>query len=319
MKPTTCVIIDDALSTYHFGESHPFGPRRYQAFKQTFEQRDLSSQVQCCTPTPTGESTLELFHTSEYIKLLKQKSRHPQGYLDSGDTPARKGIFEAACLVVGGVLKAIDQIMSGQCPHAFSPIAGLHHATRDSAAGFCAVNDCGIAIEYLRQHYGLKRIAYIDIDAHHGDGVFYAYESDPDICIVDFHQDGNTLYPGTGFIHETGTADATGSKLNVPLPPFTRDELALKLWAGAETFIEKAQPEFMILQCGADSLSGDPITQLELSEGFHRYVAERLSHIAAKTCQGRLLALGGGGYNLDNISLAWNAVIESLIKPTTPD
>lgn len=202
--------------------------------------------------------------------------------------------------------------MKGDCLAAFTPIAGLHHATRTSAAGFCVFNDCGIAIEYLRKEYNIQRIAYVDIDAHHGDGVFYSFEEDPDLCVIDFHQDGNTLYPGTGFINETGKGNAAGTKLNIPLPPNSTDKTAEALWKTAEDFIEKFKPEFILLQCGADSLAGDPITQLELTSNFHAYVTSRLAILATKHCRGRLLAMGGGGYNLDNIKAAWNDVIEKL-------
>ena len=266
-----------------------------------------------CKPQQASEQQLELFHTQAYINKVKKLSIKGEGFLDCGDTPARKGIFDSARFVVGSTLKAIDLIMQGDCHFAFSPIAGIHHATRNNAAGFCVFNDCGMAIEYLRKEYNIHRIAYIDIDAHHGDGVFYEFESDPDLCFVDFHQDGASLYPGTGFINETGKGDAIGTKLNIPLPANSTDKIALSLWKSAEDFIEKFKPDFILFQCGADSLANDPITQLKLSSKFHSYVSSRLSLLTNKYCEGRLLAMGGGGYNLENIKTAWNDVIEELI------
>ncbi|MCG8426895.1 MAG: acetoin utilization protein AcuC [Chromatiales bacterium] len=314
MTEKTCVMLGDELADYHFGQDHPFGPMRYWAFKEEFEQRGLANQVSLCSPQMATESQLQLFHTQEYIDKVKVLSVMGSGYLDYGDTPARKGIYQAACTVVGTVLKTVDLIMAGECQHGFIPIAGLHHATRQSAAGFCVFNDCGIAIEYLRHTYKLQRIAYIDIDAHHGDGVFYSFETDPDLCVVDFHQDGNTLYPGTGFMGETGRGSAAGTKLNIPLPPYSTDNGAKKFWQNAESFIADARPEFILLQCGADSLDGDPLTQLGLSSGFHAYVATRLCALATMYCNGRLIALGGGGYNLENIKAAWNDVINALCE-----
>lgn len=313
-----CVMLGDELSNYHFGEDHPFGPKRYWAFKEEFESQflnngQLNKKLLLQKPHLATEEQLALFHTQDYIDKVKTLSAKGEGYLDCGDTPARQGIYESARFVVGTTLKAIDLIMQGDCHFAFSPIAGIHHATRNSAAGFCVFNDCGIAIEYLRKKYKLQRIAYIDIDAHHGDGVFYEFEDDPDLCFVDFHQDGATLYPGTGFINETGKDKAIGTKLNIPLPPNSTDKMAKALWENAEAFIEKFKPEFILLQCGADSLDGDPITQLNLTSEFHAYVTSRLVLLANKHCEGRLLAMGGGGYNLDNIKSAWNDVIESLI------
>ena len=306
-------MLGDELSDYHFGKDHPFGPKRYWAFKDEFEKRGLNNKVTLSKPASATEKQLSLFHTQDYINKVKTLSQKGEGYLDCGDTPARKGIYESALFVAGTTLKAIDLIMSKDCHYAFSPIAGIHHATRNSAAGFCVFNDCGIAIEYLRKKYHIQRVAYIDIDAHHGDGVFYEFENDPDLCFVDFHQDGATLYPGTGFINETGKGIAAGTKLNIPLPANSTDKTALALWNSAEDFIDKFKPEFILLQCGADSLAGDPITQLKLTSGFHAHVASSLSDLANKHCAGRLLAMGGGGYNLDNIKAAWNDVIKELI------
>ena len=313
MQTKCSVVLDQQLSDYHFGETHPFGPARFEAFANEFKKRGLENKVNLLPAKNCTIDQLALFHTEEYINKVIEQSAKGEGYLDYGDTPARKGIYEAACVVVGSTLNAIDEIMQGNCQHAFSPIAGLHHARRDQAAGFCVFNDCGIAIEYLRSHYKLNRVAYIDIDAHHGDGVFYSFESDPDLCFVDLHQDGTTLYPGTGFINESGKGIAAGTKMNIPLPAGTTDELAKKFWTAAESFIMKSQPEFILLQCGADSLSGDPITQLELSSRFHAYVTERLVTIAKDYCDGRLMAMGGGGYNLENIAVGWNDVVEVLI------
>ena len=311
-------MLGDELANYHFGEEHPFGPKRYWAFKEEFENRFLpvthsNNKIVLHKPQQATEEQIALFHTLEYIKKVKTLSEKGVGYLDCGDTPARKGIFDSARYVVGTTLKAIDLIMKNECCYAFSPIAGIHHATRNSAAGFCVFNDCGIAIEYLRKEYNIQRIAYIDIDAHHGDGVFYEFENDPDLCFVDFHQDGASLYPGTGFINETGKGKAIGTKLNIPLPANSTNKMATALWKNAEAFIDKFEPEFILFQCGADSLEGDPITQLQLTSEFHAYVASRLSLMANKHCEGRLLAMGGGGYNLDNIKVAWNDIIEKLL------
>jgi acetoin utilization protein AcuC len=307
-------MLGDELANYHFGEQHPFGPKRYWAFKEEFERRGLNKKVLLSEPQQATEKQLALFHTQDYINKVKKLCEKGEGYLDCGDTPAIKGNYESACTVVGTTLKAIDFIIEGNCHFAFTPIAGLHHATRNSASGFCVFNDCGIAIEYLRNKYNIQRIAYIDIDAHHGDGVFYSFEDDPDLCFVDFHQDGYTLYPGTGFINETGKGKAIGTKLNIPLPPNSTDKMAKALWENAEDFIEQFKPEFILLQCGADSLTGDPITQLNLSSEFHAYVTSRLSALADKHSNSRLLAMGGGGYNLNNIKAAWNDVIEALIS-----
>ena len=213
--------------------------------------------------------------------------------------------------------KALRLIRHSCSEHPFIPIAGLHHARRNSASGFCVFNDCGVAIEVLRQRYGVHKVAYVDIDAHHGDGVFYSFEQDPNLCFVDFHEDGQYLYPGTGSSSETGKGEAVGTKLNIPLPPGATDEQFLSLWPKAEAFLQQAQPEFILLQCGADSVAGDPITHLQFSEQSHAHTAKRLREIADVFASSRLIAMGGGGYNRSNLASAWCAVVQQLLAKNT--
>jgi acetoin utilization protein AcuC len=313
MPAALCVYIGDDLARYGFGEGHPFGPDRLGAFWQHACAAGLDQQVQQCSPVSVEQAVVERFHTKAYVEQVIRQSATGEGYLDGGDTPAVQGIYESACYVVGSVLDAIERILEGQCRQAFVPIAGLHHARRDSAAGFCVFNDCGIAIETLRSQYGLRRIAYVDIDAHHGDGVFYSFEGDPELIFADLHEDGRFLYPGTGSETEIGLGAAVGTKLNIPMPPEAGDEAFLTAWARVEAFIDEQQPEFILFQCGADSIAGDPITHLRYSPAAHRHAAQRLLHLAEKHCQGRLLAMGGGGYNRSNLALAWTAVVQALL------
>ena len=318
MSHRLCVYVGEALAGYHFGSEHPFGPDRYDAFFNEFKHRQLDRHPSICLGAPAiaTQEQLEWFHDHDYVELVKRLSAAGDGYLDYGDTPARQGIYEAAATVVGTVLEALDQIVKRYCDKAFIPIAGLHHARRDTAAGFCVFNDCGVAIEALRREYGIKRIAYVDIDAHHGDGVYYSFEDDPDLYIVDFHEDGHYLYPGTGFATETGKGPAKGTKLNINMPPDCGDELFRERWLEAEKFLDACAPEFVLLQCGADSIAGDPITHLRYTPKSHAYAAERLCYLADKYAQGRLLVMGGGGYNRGNLARAWCAVVEKIADYT---
>lgn len=310
---TVNVYVGEALSRYGFGEGHPFGPDRMGVFWQRMVDEGLDRKVRVLEPVMASRDDLLRFHTTDYVDRVIKQSETGEGYLDCGDTPAFPGVYEAASVVVGTVLAAIEKIMQAEAGEAFIPIAGLHHAARDSAAGFCVFNDCGVAIETLRSQYGLQRIAYIDIDAHHGDGVFYAFESDPDVIFADLHEDGRYLYPGTGAATETGRAAAVGTKLNIPMQAEATDEAFLAAWPAVEKHLEKFPPEFILFQCGADSLAGDPITHLRYTEAAHRHAATRLKQLAKKYCCGRLLAMGGGGYNRDNLARAWTAVVEALI------
>jgi len=314
MQQNIFVARGEELSRYHFGATHPFGPLRYPAFIEEFNKRHLSNKVGLLAPVMCNENELALFHTTEYIQLVRNMSQQANGYLDDGDTPAFSGMYDVTRYIVGTTLDGVRRIMHGEFQRGFTPIAGLHHARRDAAAGFCIFNDCGVAVELLKQEFQLGKIAYVDIDAHHGDGVFYGLEDDPALCYVDFHEDGRYLYPGTGRIDETGTGAATGSKLNIPMPMYANDEAFLKLWDSAEQFILRAKPEFILLQCGADSIKGDPITHLHYTTRVHAHVARRLCAIAGQLGHGRVLAMGGGGYELKNLSQAWCDVIEAMLE-----
>ena len=190
---TVCVYTGAALARYGFGDDHPFGPDRHDVFVHALKRDPVATMVRYCEPATATEDQIKRFHTSAYVKQVKQQSKTGLGMLDGNDTPAYTGVFEAAATVVGTVLKAADDIMSGVCNQAFVPIAGLHHARRDGAAGFCVFNDCGVVIETLLGHYGLGRVAYVDIDAHHGDGVFYGFEDEPRLNFCDLHEDGHYL------------------------------------------------------------------------------------------------------------------------------
>jgi acetoin utilization protein AcuC len=313
MSDSVLVYKGSELASYGFGDPHPFGFDRHDIFQNELAKAGLGERIAYAAPRRASVDELLLFHTADYINLVSKKSSEGRGYLDEGDTPAMPGIFDAASDVVGTALAAVDAIMDGTCKRAFVPIAGLHHAARDRAAGFCVFNDCGVAVEYLRKKHGLRRIAYIDIDAHHGDGVFYGFEDDPDLIFADIHEDGRHLYPGTGAAEETGTGRARGTKLNIPMPPGAEDADFHREWSRVESYLEHAKPEFILFQCGADSLEGDPITHLCYTEQAHADAAAALCRIADKHCGGRIIGTGGGGYNRDNLARAWTRVVESFV------
>ncbi|HET9693838.1 MAG TPA: acetoin utilization protein AcuC [Steroidobacteraceae bacterium] len=307
------LVAGDGLSRYGFADGHPFGPDRQEAFLREMRRSPAYGELRVAEPRMAERAELESFHRADYVDLVTRKSAEGRGYLDAGDTPASKGILEAASLVVGATLSALEEIVAGNARRAFIPIAGLHHAARHRAAGFCVFNDCGVAIELLRRRHGIRRVAYVDIDAHHGDGVFYAFESDPDLLFADIHEDGRYLYPGTGAAEETGSGEAHGTKLNLPLPPGATDADFHVAWQRVEAYLRRTKPEFILLQCGADSLAGDPITHLAFSEEAHAHAAASVCGIADELGHGRVLAMGGGGYNRQNLARAWTRVVESFV------
>lgn len=307
------LVTGDGLGRYGFGDDHPFGPDRQESFLRELRRSRVYGELRQVDPRIAERHELETFHRREYVDLVIQKSAVGRGYLDVGDTPASKGIYEASSFVVGGTLRAVEEIMAGSARRGFIPIGGLHHASRAHAAGFCVFNDCGVAIEQLRRRHGVRRVAYVDIDAHHGDGVFYAFESDPDLLFADIHEDGRYLYPGTGAAEETGVGEAAGTKLNLPLPPGATDDDFHREWRRIEDYLRATEPDFILLQCGADSLEGDPITHLAFSEEAHAHAAAAVCRIADELGHGRVLAMGGGGYNRQNLARAWTRVVEALV------
>ena len=276
------VVAGERLARYGFGGGHPFGLDRHEAFYREFEARGLERRCRVEDTRQASRVELELFHEPAYLERLIARSAAGTGYLDGGDTPAFRGVYEAASDVVGATLLACEQMMQGQARRAFVPIAGLHHAGRAGAAGFCALNDCAIAIEWLRREAGLTRVAYVDIDAHHGDGVYYGFESDPQVIFADLHEDGRFLYPGTGSAEECGRGAAAGTKLNLPLAPGADDAAFEAAWSQVMRHLEHYAPEFIILQCGADSLAGDPLAHLAFSDAVHRQAAADLTALAER-------------------------------------
>jgi len=307
------VVAGERIARYGFPSGHPFGPDRHAAFMREFDLQGLRERARLLEPVQATSDDLLLFHTADYVQYVRERSEQGGGALDAGDTPAYRGVYEAAACVVGASLVATDWILGGARRRAFVPIAGLHHAARDRAAGFCVFNDCGVVIEALRRRRGIKRIAYVDIDAHHGDGVFYAFEEDSDLIFADIHESGQSLYPGTGAATETGKGAAIGTKLNIPLSAGADDTEFLRVWPSVLKHVQGFKPEFLVLQCGADSVAGDPLTHLRYSPAVHARAARDLAALADDLGHGRVLALGGGGYDRGNLAAAWTGVVAALI------
>jgi acetoin utilization protein AcuC len=256
---------------------------------------------------PAGETEIGRFHTAEYIDVLQRASRGEgpgctgQYGLGPGDNPVFPGLWEAAQLAAGGSLLAAQLVGAGEVTRAFHFAGGLHHAMPDRASGFCYVNDAVLAILHLRQR-GL-RVAYVDIDAHHGDGVQFAFFDDPRVLTISTHERGDRLFPGTGFVEEQGRGEGRGYAVNVPLEPYTDDRVYEPVFEEVvPPLVQAFAPDVVVAQLGIDSHHTDPLTHLSLSvQGFARTV-RRLTGLAP-----RLVALGGGGYDLPNVARAWTA------------
>ena len=306
---------------YDFGPTHPLKPTRLKLTFELMRTIGLLSDpnVRVVEPRQATRKELLLFHQEDYLDLVKQVGRSGTGYLDMGDTPAFKGCYEASALAAGASLTAVDLVMSGQVTHAMNIAGGLHHAHPGRASGFCIFNDPAISIAYLKEKYSLERILYLDVDAHHGDGVMYGFYSDPKVLDIDFHEDGRHLFPGTGFIQEIGEGKASGLKINVPLSPFTNDENYLKLFRDiVPTAVRKFHPQILLLQCGVDSHANDLLAHLQITTKAYGEIASTVHELAHEVADGRLVVFGGGGYNISNVARTWTLVASTLVGYNPP-
>jgi acetoin utilization protein AcuC len=268
-------------------------------------------------PSPAPDSEIERVHDPSYLNAVKAAptAGWDVGHgLGTSDNPVFNRMHEASALIVGGSLEAAKRIASGDADRAISIAGGLHHAMRDHAAGFCVYNDCAVAISWLLDN-GFDRIAYIDVDVHHGDGVQSAFYDDPRVMTISVHQNPMTLWPGTGWPAELGGKGAEGTSVNLPLPPGTRDGNWLRAFhAVVPALLGAFQPQVLVTQCGVDSHKEDPLADLALSVDGHRTIYQALRDLAETYSGGRWLALGGGGYELLRVvPRSWTHLLATVL------
>lgn len=310
MTCKTAFLYHEDYLRYDFGPAHPLKPRRY---KETFELLQklgiFNEMVKHYKPSRATEEDLQLVHSHEYIRTVKEKCASGSGYLDYGDTPARRGVYEASCAKVGGSILGADLIMRGDVEHAFNVGGGLHHARRSSAAGFCVFNDVAIAARHLQKRHGLKRIAIVDVDGHHGDGTQWIFYKEP-ILTISLHRYGGgffgRFYPGTGAVDEIGEDRGKGYSVNIPLPVGTSDRAYLEAFNEiVPPLIESYKPEILLNQFGVDTHYQDPLVGLSLTTKSYVEVSATLHRLAHEFSDGRYLIFGGGGYEPSNVSRCW--------------
>ncbi len=321
MTQTLGVVYSDAFQQYDFGPTHPLKPTRLKLTYELMKAINLlsSPNVKVSEPREASREELLLFHDEKYVDLIEDVSKSGKGFLDLGDTPAFGGCYGASALAVGASLSAVDLVMSGKVTHAMNIAGGLHHAHPSRASGFCIFNDPAVSIAYLKKKYALEKILYLDVDAHHGDGVMYGFYSDAGVLDIDFHEDGHHLFPGTGFTDEIGEGKASGTKINIPLSPLTGDGLYMKLFREiVPAAVRKYRPEMLLLQCGADAHANDLLAHLQLTTKAYSEVAKIVTELAHEVAGGRLVVFGGGGYNLANVARTWTAVASTLVDYTPP-
>lgn len=319
------LVYDPVLASYRFPPGHPMRPERYTLAIDLAREWGLLDRVTTVVPAAATDEDLRLFHAPEYIAHVKRASADPESAdlsygLGPGDTPAVRGIHDAAALVVGSTIEAFGAVLDGKATRSFSPAGGLHHAHRAKASGFCVYNDCAIAIEKaIRLRPGL-RVAYIDIDAHHGDGVEAAFIDRDDVLTVSVHESGRFLFPGTGTRAREGVAAGEGFAVNAPLLPEAGDAEYLEaIDAVVAPAVRDFRPDAILAQMGADSHEGDPLTHLRVT--VHGYVecVRRIVALADEVCGGRLAATGGGGYQpYYEVPVMWASALAVLAGVPVP-
>jgi len=306
----TALIYSDEWTRFDYGPEHPLRMERLGLTWKLMEAYALTTLpgTTVRAPDAAAESELLRFHTEDYLTVLKaaDSGLAPAAVvchygLGPGDNPVFPGLWEAARLAAGGSLLAARLVATGEVDRAFHFAGGLHHAMPDRASGFCYVNDAVLAILHLRAQ-GL-RVAYVDIDAHHGDGVQAAFYGSRDVLTISIHERGDRLFPGTGFVQELGEGAGRGFSVNLPLDVLTDASIYLPAFERVvPPLLGAFRPDVVVAQLGIDSHRTDPLTHLALDvQGFARAVA-RIAALAP-----RLVALGGGGYDLGNVARAWTA------------
>ncbi len=308
-------IYSDTLSRFEYSPNHPFRPERASIMLDLCKRYGLIDEpwIALLEPEPISEDALLLFHTARYLKTLGEAGHGVitddtlLAGLGTSDNPIFPDMFEKANCAAGGTLIGLSHVMeSPDRAVAFNPIGGFHHAFPDYAEGFCYLNDIAIAGRILRRSG--KRFAYIDIDAHHGNGVEAAFQEDDGALVISIHQSGYTIYPGTGFENEIGIGKGRGYTINVPVPPQTDDDLYLKAFREIVPPAVKAfAPDVILAQLGADTLANDPLTNLCLTNNAIRVIATEIGHLCEK-----VVGMGGGGYNLERATRAWTLAWAAL-------
>ena len=310
------IVWSDDLLGYDFGPGHPMAPVRLGLTMDL--ARDLgvldAPGISFVDPAPADDSLLARVHTHEFIDAVRAASYEgrsdPARGLGTDDVPIFAKMHDAAARIVGGSCAVAQAVWSGEATHGVNIAGGMHHAMPDAAAGFCVYNDASVAIQTLLDE-GAQRVAYVDFDAHHGDGVERAFVDDPRVLTVSIHQSGATLFPGTGYPTDTGTGAGHGHAVNIALPPATVGSQWLRaIDAVVPDVLRAFGPEIIVSQHGCDAHAADPLSDLRVCVAAQRRAAMWIHDLAHELADGRWVVLGGGGYAvLDVVPFAWTHLL----------
>lgn len=321
------LVLAPEVRAYDHGPGHPLRPERVLYTWELIRACGLMElpSVETLAGRPATDEEVLLVHEPEFVEATRRAGHgeegpwHRYGY-GPGDNPVFPNMHEAAAAVVGASLVAAEAVLEGRVAHAFSAPGGLHHAMPARASGFCVYNDPAIAIARMLAH-GLPRVAYVDVDAHHGDGVQAVFWRDPRVLTISLHESGEYVFPGTGFVHELGGGEAEGTKVNVPLHPGTGDRAWLRaIEAIVPPLVRAFRPSVLVTQLGCDTHATDPIAHLRLTTGAYRETARALHALAHEAAGGRWLATGGGGYQWARVvPRAWTLYFAEMADAEIPD
>ncbi|MFG3681744.1 acetoin utilization protein AcuC [Micromonospora chalcea] len=314
MADDTVVVWDEALLTYDMGD-HPLDPVRVELTMALARELGVLDRpgVRLVKPEPADDALLTRVHDPAYLDAVRAAPRDPlfAGFgLGTSDNPVFDGMHEASALIAGATVAAAEAVWRGEARRAVNVAGGLHHAMPARAAGFCVYNDPAVAIARLLD-LGAQRIAYVDVDVHHGDGVQEIFYRDPRVLTISLHETPLALFPGTGFPDETGGPGAEGTAVNVPLPPGVGDAGWQRAFHAVVPSVLRAyRPQVLVTQCGADGHRSDPLADLRLSVDGQRATYRTLRGLADELCDGRWIATGGGGYALvEVVPRAWTHLL----------
>ena len=323
-------IYTQNYSQYDFGEGHPLTPLRIELTFSLMKRYGLleNGNVKLLTPRIDTEEEVLQIHKKHYVDKLKELSKIPNSFymavpeygLGPGDNPIFPNMYDAAMAVCGASLTAADYLLEQDHNRVFNILGGLHHAMPDMASGFCILNDAAVAIQHLINKKPGSRVMYLDIDCHHGDGVQWIFYDRDDVLTLSFHQDGHTLFPGTGFTKEIGKGKGEGFSLNVPMLPRTTDMIYINTFNRiVPAVMEAYRPDYLVCQLGVDTHFTDPLTQMGLSTTGHEKIFKTITELVPQSCNDKFLALGGGGYALDVVARSWTMFLAHLANKTVSE
>lgn len=298
------------------GPHHPECAERVRAIHYRLREQRLLERLEVIEPRGVDESWLRRVHAPNYIEEFRYACAHGAEFVDSPECPVVRQTFEVALLAVGGVMEAVDAVMTERLRNAFCAVRPPgHHAERSHAMGFCFFNNVAIAAEYLRAKYELERVVILDWDVHHGNGTQHHFEGDPNVLYVSIHQDPRTLFPGTGWAHEVGVGEGVGATLNVPMMPASGDrEYRQAFESKILPAISAFRPDFVLISAGFDAHREDPLSHIMLSTECFGWMTVRIRELSDAVCDGRLVSVLEGGYDLPALADSVQIHLEKLIE-----